>query len=392
MMIFEFAINGWVIESFATNPMAGVSAQTLIKCGARVSDLIVNAGQGWRLVTAMLLHGGIIHLVFNMLVLMFVGRGLEKAHGTATAAAIFLLGGFGGNVLSALFLPQFVSVGASGGIFAMLGACLADIVMNWGLVFSSNAILQTQQQKGGNTWILFWLAFDFMFNVIIGFFPFVDNFCHLGGLMFGFLFALGSINTISFAFFDISRSCLERTGSVFVKLWGFLLGLTLLTAATTFLFVDSDGVSSPCHACRYMSCIPMPFWSPSKWWYCDDCSMAYGNALYEEDVGYYSLQLVCPNSAAVVYKMEEPTFDLEVINDGLADYCRAACGDGVYKQLASSEEIAEDFANEGEEALAEEEAEEVAAEETEAVEEAEETDEYEYAEDEYEEDYGANAY
>jgi hypothetical protein len=68
-------------------------------------------------------------------------------------------------------------VGASGGIFAMLGACIADIVMNWELVFSSNAVLQTAEQKRGHKWILVWLVVDVIFNVIIGLCPYVDNFC-----------------------------------------------------------------------------------------------------------------------------------------------------------------------------------------------------------------------
>jgi membrane associated rhomboid family serine protease len=105
LMIWEFSVNDWVVEPMGVNPMAGVSAETLIECGARVTPLIIT-GQAWRLVTPLFLHSGIIHLVFNMMVLLFVGRGLEKAHGTAAAAGYFLIGGYGGNVLSALFLPQ----------------------------------------------------------------------------------------------------------------------------------------------------------------------------------------------------------------------------------------------------------------------------------------------
>jgi len=110
----QFRVNNWAVAPLSTNPMVGVSGATLIACGARVSDLIVNDGEWWRLITAVFLHTGVVHLCFNLAVLLFIGRGLEKAHGHMFAAGIFLVGGIGGNVLSAIFLPQYISVGASG--------------------------------------------------------------------------------------------------------------------------------------------------------------------------------------------------------------------------------------------------------------------------------------
>ena len=146
LMVWEFGVNGWSVAPLSENPMIGVSMSTLVECGARVTSLIVLDGQVWRLLSATFLHSGLVHLLFNMSVLYFVGRGLERAHGAPTVLLIFLVGGVGGNVLSALFLPQYVSVGASGGIFSLLGATLADIVMNWGLIFSE-AVPRTEKEK-----------------------------------------------------------------------------------------------------------------------------------------------------------------------------------------------------------------------------------------------------
>lgn len=52
-----------------------------------------------------------------MLALWFVGAAIEMSHGWLAAMIIFLLSAVGGSILSALFLPEAISVGASGGIF-----------------------------------------------------------------------------------------------------------------------------------------------------------------------------------------------------------------------------------------------------------------------------------
>jgi membrane associated rhomboid family serine protease len=44
----------------------------------------------------------------------------------------------GGTILSAIFLSEYITVGASGGIFGLIGAYLADICMNWSLLFSKH--------------------------------------------------------------------------------------------------------------------------------------------------------------------------------------------------------------------------------------------------------------
>ncbi len=75
----------------------------------------------------MVLHAGIIHYCLNMLALWFVGSAVEQCHGTLASAILFIIPAVGGLILSALLLPQYISVGASGGIFGLVGACLADI-------------------------------------------------------------------------------------------------------------------------------------------------------------------------------------------------------------------------------------------------------------------------
>lgn len=117
VLIASIAVNGWKVEPLDENPMIGPSAHTLIIMGAKDSDLIVNANEGWRLLSSTVLHAGLVHYFINMLALWFVGGAIETSHGWVAAMLIFIISAVGGTVLSAIFLPEYITVGASGGIF-----------------------------------------------------------------------------------------------------------------------------------------------------------------------------------------------------------------------------------------------------------------------------------
>ena len=168
------AVNGWNVEPLSVNPMIGPSADTLIALGAKYSTLIVNENDIWRLITPMFLHAGLIHYVFNMMALWFIGSAVECVHGFAAASIIFTISGIGGTLISAIFLPQYISVGASGGIFGLIGSCLADIVMNWHLLFCD--FINEGQKKRNHILLLVLLFLDVGANTMLGMTPFVDNF------------------------------------------------------------------------------------------------------------------------------------------------------------------------------------------------------------------------
>ena len=101
----------------------------MLEHGACYTPLILE-GEYYRLFTGMFLHFGLVHLLYNMVCLVALGDLLEKEAGTLRFLAIYLLGGVAGNVLSlALDLQGFrggyaVSAGASGAVFAVIGALL----------------------------------------------------------------------------------------------------------------------------------------------------------------------------------------------------------------------------------------------------------------------------
>ncbi|XP_028088635.1 RHOMBOID-like protein 2 isoform X3 [Camellia sinensis] len=113
------------------NPLFGPSSSTLEKLGALEWTKVVHKHQAWRLITCIWVHAGIIHLLVNMLCLVFIGIRLEQQFGFVRIGIIYLLSGFGGSILSALFLQKSISVGASGALFGLLGAMLSELITNW---------------------------------------------------------------------------------------------------------------------------------------------------------------------------------------------------------------------------------------------------------------------
>lgn len=149
---------------------------TLVNAGAQFLPA-VQQGEFWRLVSATFLHAGWLHLVLNTYGLWMLGRFLEQAYGRARFFTLYVLSGVVGFVASSLLARVPLTVGASGGIFGLLGASIALFVVrrgSWPEVW----------RRGALSSLLFFTAV----NLVIGFvFPMIDNAAHLGGLVSGAL-------------------------------------------------------------------------------------------------------------------------------------------------------------------------------------------------------------
>jgi rhomboid protease GluP len=109
------------------------SAEFMVRHGAMYTPMVRN-GEYWRLLSAMFLHFGFEHLAYNMFSLFFLGDILETIVGPIRFLAIYLAGGLGGNVLSYVMSIERgtykVSAGASGAIFAVMGAFFYIVIRN----------------------------------------------------------------------------------------------------------------------------------------------------------------------------------------------------------------------------------------------------------------------
>lgn len=151
----------------------GIDFVTLF--GARISELI-DAGQLWRLITPVFLHGSLAHIFFNMYALFSVGSLLEKHFGRGRFLLLYFLGAFAGNVLSYLFTEGY-SVGASTAVFGLITAEAIFFYQNREL-FGSYA-----RQAIGNA------VFIIALNLFLGLAPNIDMWGHVGGLLGGAMFA-----------------------------------------------------------------------------------------------------------------------------------------------------------------------------------------------------------
>jgi membrane associated rhomboid family serine protease len=128
----------------------------------------------YRLLTAMYLHGGLIHIGFNMMVLLDIGPVVEEVYGSARFFFIYTLCGFCGSLLSAKFSAAS-SVGASGAILGLVGVLIA--------ITSRRSGAHMQQLRGR---LISWVVTIFAIGLFFGGLR-TDNWAHFGGLAAGFL-------------------------------------------------------------------------------------------------------------------------------------------------------------------------------------------------------------
>lgn len=166
--------------AFSGSPFWRADMQMLVQWGANTTPLTTD-GQSWRLVAALFLHGGLIHLLLNMWTLWGIGRLTERLFGSALFAAIYACAGIIASLCSIAWHPFVISVGASGAIFGVLGACLAFFLR------SPTRMPRNIAWRQGLAMTVF-----ILFNLISGFMgEGIDNAAHVGGLLTGFI--LGSL-------------------------------------------------------------------------------------------------------------------------------------------------------------------------------------------------------
>jgi rhomboid protease GluP len=152
-----------------------LDGEILYRLGALWAPAVMH-GEPYRLVTAMFLHGGLIHIGFNMMVLMDIGPVVEEVYGSARFLFLYLMTGIAGYLFSTAAASKshpIPSVGASGAILGLIGLMIAITTRRGG------AAMQALRSR-----LISWVVSIF----VLGYFMrIVDNWAHLGGLAAGFL-------------------------------------------------------------------------------------------------------------------------------------------------------------------------------------------------------------
>lgn len=165
-----------------TDPSQGSplrSVLAVIAAGGRSTSLIADAGESWRLLTCHFVHTSVLHLGFNVAFLFPVGGALEQIVPRRHYAALLIAAAVGSSLCSLLGTPQ-VSAGASGLVFAVLGAAVTV-----GLHHGPRLPRAVRLHFGG--WVLPFLVIVLAVSANN---PGVDHWSHLGGLATGLVAGL----------------------------------------------------------------------------------------------------------------------------------------------------------------------------------------------------------
>ena len=155
------------------------SIEALVKWGGNIRVLTINA-QEWRLFSSVFLHGGILHLLFNMYALLYVGSLLEKVIGKSKFIFAYLVCGIAASTSSLIINDNVVSVGASGAIFGLFGVLLMS-VRSKKLTLPNISIEK----------LLLNVSVFVGYNIFVGFSKSgIDNAAHIGGLFCGIMIGM----------------------------------------------------------------------------------------------------------------------------------------------------------------------------------------------------------
>jgi len=151
----------------------GMNGETLYRLGACFGPSIYQRHEWYRLITAMFLHGGLIHIGFNMMVLMDIGPIVEEVYGSARYLFLYVVMGAASFVVSSL--AGHLSLGASGAILGLVGLMIAITTRRGGAYMR-------ELRSRLISWVVTIFAMGLLFTGMH-----TDNWAHAGGLAAGFL-------------------------------------------------------------------------------------------------------------------------------------------------------------------------------------------------------------
>jgi len=174
--IFVVSVVKGGIAPLSTNYNIGPPTRTLVDLGAKVAFLMKYDSEGWRFVSAMFVHAGVLHIVINLIAQVRLGVMLEREWGRIKFLVIYLVSGVSSALMSCLIQPKSVSVGASGAILGAVGAYFAYIILIWKTLDSKTKKVQVIQA-----------VFMLLVLGLLSLTPYIDSSAHLGGVAIGFL-------------------------------------------------------------------------------------------------------------------------------------------------------------------------------------------------------------
>eukprot|EP00934_Nitzschia_sp_Nitz4_P005209 Nitzschia sp. Nitz4//scaffold25_size161228//123082//124288//NITZ4_002449-RA/size161228-augustus-gene-0.116-mRNA-1//1//CDS//3329544643//5199//frame0 len=219
------------------NLMFGPYPDALSEWGAKNAYNILEEDEWWRLVTPILLHAGVIHLLCNIAVQLDTGAFFEREWGSTKWLIIYLSSAVGSSTLSMIFMPEYISVGSSGSVMGLFGAKLAEVICRFcesdrteqGRIGHQ---VRKEQCVAASCSVAMVMAFSFV--------PYVDWSAHLGGLIGGFC-----VGMILF-----SLDIVKQVWKLFWLLAGIAMSIVFFTVSIQHMYSGAidpdDGLKDVC--------------------------------------------------------------------------------------------------------------------------------------------------
>jgi len=177
LCIAAYAALGW-----RTGGWWVADAGDLIRAGGAFAPALAG-GEWWRLLSAIFLHGGVVHLAVNGIALRDIGPEVEGRDGPLRTLLVFLLAGAVGFAASSAWHPEVVSIGASGAILGLIGWWGVGV---WRSPGGRGSVFRAARLRA----LGIYLALVFGAGLLV---PGIDNTAHLAGLLTGTLLRLAAL-------------------------------------------------------------------------------------------------------------------------------------------------------------------------------------------------------
>lgn len=192
MAAFDRTLNDITPRAYVTYALIGANVLVFVLMtlsGAdffkpRIADLLtwgaeygprVAGGQPWLLFTAMFVHIGMPHLVYNMIAFYYVGPMVERMLGNVGFLLLYIVAGLGGGLCSLYWNPVQVTAGASGAIFGVYAAL-------FGLLLRQHRSIPEHVASRLKRFVLIFVGLNLIYSLLPG----IDLAAHVGGMAVGF--------------------------------------------------------------------------------------------------------------------------------------------------------------------------------------------------------------
>ena len=183
LVINSIIVSETALNQIASNKYVAYLLNFLAGCEGKLGAIgtmskakVFGAGEWWRLLFHIYLHAGILHMVFNVLALLFAGKVVEKKIGSFLYLLLYHLIAVVNASIMCLIFPNSISVGASAGIFGMIGVLC---VMKW-----KKDVVSNENLKKGE------LIYIIVFSVLSLFLGLESFITHLTAFVFGIIVGL----------------------------------------------------------------------------------------------------------------------------------------------------------------------------------------------------------